>query len=61
MKKVKEMVKKFWNDEDGLGIVEILLILAVIIGLALIFRDQITAMVEKIFKSNNDKMGDLLK
>ncbi|MBY0144972.1 Flp1 family type IVb pilin [Neobacillus niacini] len=61
MKKVKEMVKKFWNDEEGLGIVEILLILAVIIGLALIFRDQITSMVEKIFKSNNDKMDDLLK
>lgn len=61
MKKVKEMVKKFWKDEEGLGIVEILLILAVIIGLALIFRDQITSMVEKIFKSNNDKMDDLLK
>jgi len=61
MKKVKEMVKRFWNDEEGLGIVEILLILAVIIGLALIFRDQITSMVEKIFKSNNDKMDDLLK
>lgn len=61
MKKVKEMVKKFWNDEEGIGMVEILLILAVIIGLALIFRDQITAMVEKIFKSNNDKMDDLLK
>jgi Flp pilus assembly pilin Flp len=61
MKKVKEMVKKFWNDEEGLGIVEILLILAVIIGLALIFRDQITSLVEKIFKSNNGKMDDLLK
>ncbi|WP_019153860.1 Flp1 family type IVb pilin [Robertmurraya massiliosenegalensis] len=61
MKKMKEMVMKFWNDEEGIGMVEILLILAVIITLALIFREQITAMVTKIFQSNNDKMDELLE
>lgn len=55
------MVMKFWNDEEGIGMVEILLILAVIITLALIFREQITAMVTKIFQSNNDKMDELLE
>jgi Flp pilus assembly pilin Flp len=61
MQKIKEMVKKFWNDEEGIGMVEILLIVAVIIALALVFKKQIMDMVDNMFTKNNEKMKDLLE
>jgi Flp pilus assembly pilin Flp len=61
MKKMKELAKKFWKDEEGIGIIEILLILAVIIGIALIFKQQIGAMVSKIFSSNDKNVDEFLK
>lgn len=41
-------VKKFWNEEDGMGVVEIVLITVVLIGLVIIFKSQITSLVNKI-------------
>ena len=32
------MLKDFWNNEDGIGVVEIILILVILIALILIFR-----------------------
>lgn len=61
MKKFQEMVKNFWNDDEGIGMVEILLIVAVIIGLALIFRTQIEDMVKSMFQKNNTKMESLFE
>ena len=36
-------------EEDGMGTVEIILIIVVLIGLVLIFKEQITSVVESIF------------
>ncbi|MBE5966574.1 MAG: hypothetical protein E7255_06365 [Lachnospiraceae bacterium] len=48
---MKKYFKKFCNIQlDGVGVVEIILILVILIGLVLIFKDQITAIVEKAFK-----------
>ena len=41
-------VKDFLKEEDGLGTVELVLIIAVLVGLALLFRNQIVAFVTKI-------------
>ena len=41
-------VKKFWNEEDGMGVVEIVLITVVLIGLIIIFKSQITSLVNKL-------------
>ena len=41
-------VKKFWNEEDGMGVVEIVLITVVLIGLVIIFKSQITSLVTKL-------------
>ncbi|MCM3768620.1 MULTISPECIES: Flp1 family type IVb pilin [Bacillaceae] len=57
----QELMQNFWNDEEGIGTVEILLILAVLIALALIFKNEITAMVNKIFDANGKKVDDLIK
>ena len=41
---------QFWNEEDGVGVVEIILILVILIMLIVIFREQITNIVRKAFK-----------
>ena len=42
--------KNFKQDNAGVGVVEIILILAVLIALVLVFKDQIEDIVEKAFK-----------
>lgn len=44
-----EHVKAFWQEEDGVGVVEIILILVVLISLVLIFKKQLTSLVNNIF------------
>ena len=41
--------KQLLVEEDGMGTVEIILIIVVLVGLVLIFREQITSIVESIF------------
>ncbi|MBQ0025770.1 MAG: hypothetical protein KBS79_00110 [Lachnospiraceae bacterium] len=41
----------FWNDESGVGVVEIILILVVLIALVLIFREELKDLVDNIFTS----------
>lgn len=43
-------LKNFWLDEEAVGVVEIILILVVLISLVLIFKEQLTAIVQNIFK-----------
>ncbi len=42
------LLKNLWNDEDAVGVVEIILILVVLIGLVIIFKEQLTSLVENI-------------
>lgn len=41
--------KQLIMEEDGMGTVEIILIIVVLVGLVLIFKEQITKIVESIF------------
>lgn len=43
-------VREFLWEEDGIGVVEVILILVVLIGLVLIFKKQVTKLVNSIFK-----------
>ena len=52
-------LKRFWRDESGMGTVEVVLILVVIIGLVLIFKDQLTDLLEGIFKEIEKKTSKL--
>lgn len=45
---VKNIITKFVEDEDGMGVVEIILIIIVLIGLVVIFKRQITSLVNSI-------------
>ena len=40
---------EFLREEDGMGTVEIILIIVVLIGLVIIFKNQISAVVTKLF------------
>ena len=46
---MKEMLVRFWKEEDGVGVVELILILVVLIALVLIFKNQLTSLVNQIF------------
>ena len=52
---MKQKLKKLWADETGVGVVEIILILVVLITLVIIFRDQLTELVENIFAGISGK------
>lgn len=41
-------LKKFYADEEGMGVVEVVLIIIVLVGLVIIFKDQITSLVKSI-------------
>ena len=43
-------MRQFLKEEDAVGVVEIILILVVLIGLVIIFKDQITSLVKSILE-----------
>lgn len=53
---MKEL-KRFFQEEDGVGVVEVILILVVLIGLVLIFKKEITSLVNTIFTTISNKAG----
>jgi len=44
-------LKSFMKEEDGMGTVEVVLIIVVLIALVAIFKDSIKKVVEKILKT----------
>lgn len=51
-------IKKFIKEEDGVGVVEVILILVVLIGLVVIFKSQLNQLVNSIFeKINQNALG----
>lgn len=49
MNKVRNVMQRFWRDERGMGTVEVVLIIVVLVGLVVIFQEQIKGLVETIF------------
>lgn len=41
--------KNLLKEEDGMGTVEIILIIVVLVGLVILFKGQITSIVQSIF------------
>lgn len=58
---MKQFIKKFWKDEEGIQTLEIMLIIAVIVVIALMFRKQVIAWVKQLFaigKKNIDQFEE---
>ena len=52
-------LKQVLQEEDGIGVVEVILILVVLIGLVLIFKSQLTSLVETIFEKITSESGGI--
>ncbi len=47
------------SNTDGIGVVEVILILVVLIGLVLIFKSQLTELVNSIFETIIDESSNV--
>lgn len=56
---IKNCITEFIKEEDGIGVVEIILIIVVLIGLVIIFRDSIESLVKNIFNSITGKTENI--
>lgn len=56
MKRVKQFFT-FMKEEKGIGVVEVILILVVLIGLVIIFKSQLTSLVQTIFEKITSESG----
>lgn len=45
-----DRARRALTDEQGITVIELILILVVIIGLVIIFKSQLTSLVESIFR-----------
>ena len=45
----KKGFQEFLREEDGMGTVEVILIIVVLVGLVILFKSQITAIVQLLF------------
>ena len=59
LNRVEEHFRQVKDDDRGIGVVEVILILVVLIGLVVIFRDQLTDLVNSIFGRIAEDAGGL--
>lgn len=52
-------MKELLKNDDGITTVELILILVVLIAVVLIFKDQITALVNDIFETITRSAGEV--
>ena len=52
-------MKEFWDNEDGIGVVEIVLILVILIALIVIFKDKISNIISNAFSQIDDGAGTI--
>ena len=45
---MKELWKRFWQEEDGVEVIELVVIVAILMAVALIFRNRITVFVNDL-------------
>lgn len=62
---MREFVKGFIKEEDGIGTIEVVLILAALVAIALIFKDKILELFKdlwnKMFNGEGETFNEDLK
>lgn len=56
---MKEQIQDFIKEEDGVGVIEIVLILVVLIGLVIIFKTNIKKLLDGIFEEINKQSKEV--
>ena len=54
-------VSGFWRDEEGLGTLEMILIIAVLIAVVLVFREEIIKVVKSLIATAGDKSQEVFE
>ncbi|MFC4776813.1 Flp1 family type IVb pilin [Paenibacillus sp. GCM10023252] len=57
--KLRRALRSFWKSEEGLGTLEVILIIAVVIIIALLFKDWIIALVERLMGRADDQADQI--
>ena len=47
-------IQEFFKEEKGMGVVEVILIVVVLVGLVFIFKDKMNTIVSSMFQSITD-------
>ncbi len=58
---MKEMLRRFWKEEDGFGTVELVILIGILVAVALIFRERILSFVSSLMDKffSTDKIPDV--
>ncbi len=56
---LQKTLLRFIKEEDGIGTVEMILILVVLISLVIIFKEQLTQLVNDIFSQITSKSSSI--
>lgn len=56
---MKQFMYRFWKEESGLGTLEILLIVAVLVAIAIVFRKWIISWVNSLFEKSQHEMDQI--
>lgn len=59
IRKVWQSWRRFREEEDGMGTVEVILIIVVLVGLVMIFKEEITGIVESLFSKITSQTNKL--
>ncbi|MBQ9815036.1 MAG: hypothetical protein IJM53_05020 [Lachnospiraceae bacterium] len=60
IERISDQLREGFNRKlSGIGVVEVILILLVLVGLVIIFKDQITALAKTIFSSIGSQVNQL--
>jgi len=57
--KVRLRMEESLKNQDGFGTVEMVMLLLVLVGLVLIFKDKVSELVNSIFKNITSQAGKL--
>lgn len=57
--KIRNGIMTFWNSEEGMGVVEVVLITIVLVGLVVVFKKQITDLVNSILSKMTNQANKI--
>ena len=56
---IRRLAERFFLEEDGISTVEIILIIVVLIGLVIIFKSQLTSLVNSTLSRITSQAGSI--
>lgn len=54
-----DLLKRFLKEEDGMGVIEIILIIVVLISLVVIFKNQLTSIINTLLNKVRTKANSV--